>query len=164
MKPLRYITKMYFDRYGDIVPVLLFPENNYPDEDNRKNWVLEAWCATSPGEKGTVYGPHCLEWENAPADEERKVLRQFRKSDEVYETVPMESWKQIIKKIVKADKTAKFLLDEPEFFEGKVIFSCDNRAVWVGAHGGHERGFLLIGNKIEWFDVDGSRWNMSHRQ
>jgi len=68
----------------------------------------------------------------------------------------LEGWPEIIRKIVKADKTAKeVLLDEPEFFMGRVILSKDHRAVWCGHAGNCDRGFILIGNHIEWWDIDG---------
>jgi hypothetical protein len=152
-KPLRYITKMFCDRFGDVVPVMLFPETFALEDGYRHLWTLQTWCPTNIVDGWTRHAAYCLDWQDAPADEEAKIVRQYRK--EFGKEALLEGWQQIIKKIVKADKTAKeILLDEPEFFQGKVTYSTDHRAVWAGAAGGHDRGFILIGNKIEWFDVD----------
>ena len=155
-KPQRYLAKLYCDRFGDIVPVLLFPETYGKDKDNPYMMTLETWCPTNIADGWSRHAAHCLDWEDAPADAERKILRYYR--NQFGKDLFLESWKEITKKILKADKTAKFLRDEPEFFDGRVIYSTDNRAVWIGVAGGHERGFVLIGNKIEWFDAIDSEW------
>jgi hypothetical protein len=61
---------------------------------------------------------------------------------------------EIVAKLVEADPSAKILQEEPEFCSKKIITTCDGREAWICFAGNIDKGFILIGNKFDWFEAD----------
>jgi len=61
IKPQRYLTKLYCDRFGNTVPVLLFPETYGKDKENSYMWTLGTWCPTNIADGWSYHADHCLD-------------------------------------------------------------------------------------------------------
>jgi hypothetical protein len=66
----------------------------------------------------------------------------------------LKCWDEIIAQLIETDPSARILQEEPEFCTKQVIRTCDHREAWVCFAGNIDKGFILIGNKFEWFEAD----------
>jgi len=81
-------------------------------------------------------------------------LCHVHEAKETPPTAPkLEDWDDIIRRIIQADSSAKDILQEVDFLQKSVFYSKDRRAVWCGFAGNVDKGFILIGDKIEWFEA-----------